>query len=372
MRTLLTPEYETLDYGETQAGGVKHNGSVPLDVRTPPFDQQAGSTETREPAATMANNLLNQDREAEAAVSLKDGVELDLSFGVPVKQTPLLVDLYENIRDLFFPPKLPPLELTSTPIPVPDRMAVKRNPWAVGISATVNAAIVTAMLVVGFVKVVNQVKKDKLMVTPVEVSEFKAPKSDVAAGGGGGSPDKVEAIEGRVPPRMQAPVIETKVDQPPLPSINIQPDIVIPDNPTLPNFGMSNSPNVKLASLGNGSGTGLGSGQGSGYGSGSGGNIGGGLERIGGAVTGPVVLFQPDAEFSDEARRAKYQGVCIVEIVVDAQGNPQNPRVVRTLGMGLDEKAIEAVMKYKFRPARKNGKPVAVWPVNIEVNFKLY
>jgi len=46
--------------------------------------------------------------------------------------------------------------------------------------------------------------------------------------------------------------------------------------------------------------------------------------------------------------------------------------VVRALGMGLDEKAIEAVMKYKFKPARENGKPVAVWPVNIEVNFRLY
>ncbi len=61
-----------------------------------------------------------------------------------------------------------------------------------------------------------------------------------------------------------------------------------------------------------------------------------------------------------------------MQILVDAQGNPQNPRVIRTLGMGLDEKAIEAVMKYKFKPARENGKPVAVWPVDIEVNFHLY
>jgi protein TonB len=55
-----------------------------------------------------------------------------------VQEPPIWVNLYESIRDVFFPPKLPPLELTSKPIPVPDRMAVKRNPWAVGISATLN------------------------------------------------------------------------------------------------------------------------------------------------------------------------------------------------------------------------------------------
>ena len=130
--------------------------------------------------------------------------------------------------------------------------------------------------------------------------------------------------------------------------------------------------NVKPGSMGNGSGMGVGPGNGNGYGPGEGGNIGGGYRRIGGAVSAPIPLFEPEAEFSDEARRAKYQGLCIVRIHVDAQGNPQNPRVVRTLGMGLDEKAIEAVMKYKFKPAKENGKPVPVWPVDIEVNFHLY
>ena len=69
----------------------------------------------------------------------------------------------------------------------------------------------------------------------------------------------------------------------------------------------------------------------------------------------------PEAEFSDEARRAKYQGVCLISLIVDAQGNPQNPRVIRALGMGLDEKALEAVRKYKFKPAMKDGRtPVPV------------
>jgi protein TonB len=166
---------------------------------------------------------------------------------------------------------------------------------------------------------------------------------------------------------VQAPVVIPKLE-PPLPAI----DVIVPDNLTLPNFGMSNSPNVKLGSFGNGRGTGIGSGDGSGYGNGSGGGTGGGLYRVGGAISQPVPLNNVEAEFSDEARRAKYQGVCLISVIVDAQGNPQNPRVVRALGMGLDEKALEAVRKYKFKPALKDGKTPVPVMINVEINFRLY
>jgi protein TonB len=318
----------------------------------------------------MANDLFDKNAEPQTAAATTDGVELNLAFGVPVEDTPLLLDLYEGFRDIFFPPKLPPLELTSTPIPVPDRMAFKRNPWALGLSATINIGFAAFAVFLGVNTYINTFKP-KLQVTPLDVTEFKAPKAITAAGGGGGSPDKTEASKGRIPPRAE-PILAPKVDQPPLPTIDVQPDITIPDNMRQLNFGQSNSPNVKPGSMGNGSGMGVGPGNGNGYGPGEGGNIGGGYRRIGGAVSAPIPLFEPEAEFSDEARRAKYQGLCIVRILVDAQGNPQNPRVVRTLGMGLDEKAIEAVMKYKFKPAKENGKPVPVWPVDIEVNFHLY
>ena len=116
---------------------------------------------------------------------------------------------------------------------------------------------------------------------------------------------------------------------------------------------------------------GVGNGHGDGYGDGSGGNIGGGLYRIGGGVAAPVPLNTVEAEFSDEARRAKYQGVCLISLIVDVHGDPQNPRVVRTLGMGLDEKAIEAVRRYRFRPAMKEGKPVPA-RTSVEVKFLIY
>ena len=377
MGNLIMPEYERLEDEalpvETEAGGFKHNGSTVLETRTSPFGQQTRHAEAIEPDATMANDLLDETAESQTAAASSDGCELDLAFGAPVEEIPLWVDLYVSIRDIFFPPKLPPLELTSTPIPVPDRMAVKPNPWAIGISTTVN---VTFLLIVLFLmgrKILETVNKAHLTVTPIDVTDWNAPKASVSAGGGGGSPDKIEAIKGKIPPRAKELDVAPKLDQPPVPTIDVQNDIIIPDNMRMPNFGVSNSANVKLASGGNGSGMGVGSGHGNGYGPGEGWNTGDGLAHVGGGVSAPVPIYQPDPEFSDEARRAKYQGICIVTFIVDAQGNPHNPRVTRALGMGLDEKAIEAIMKYKFKPAydRVNKKTVAV-PVSIEVNFRLY
>jgi protein TonB len=85
----------------------------------------------------------------------------------------------------------------------------------------------------------------------------------------------------------------------------------------------------------------------------------------------PKLVSSPNPQFSEEAKRAKYQGVCVIALIVDAQGNPQRVQVVRHLGKGLDKKAVEAVRQYKFEPAMHNGEPVAV-EVNIEVNFRLY
>jgi TonB family protein len=95
------------------------------------------------------------------------------------------------------------------------------------------------------------------------------------------------------------------------------------------------------------------------------------IYRVGGAVKLPVVTIQPAAKFSDEARRRKYQGVCVLGLVVDTQGNPQNVHILRTLGMGLDEKAMEAVRGYRFKPATLNGIPVPV-SITVEIDFHLY
>jgi len=99
--------------------------------------------------------------------------------------------------------------------------------------------------------------------------------------------------------------------------------------------------------------------------------VGGGVFKVGGGVSGPVVLVKVDPEYSEEARKAKYQGVVVLQVVIGADGRPRDIRVARTLGMGLDQKAIDAVRQWRFEPALKGSQPVAV-VVNIEVNFRLY
>ncbi|MGD0520555.1 MAG: TonB family protein [Terracidiphilus sp.] len=320
--------------------------------------------------------------------ALPGGCELNVAFGMALKEKPIWADLYENIRDIFFPPHLPPLELTSKPIPVPDLLAVKPNPWAIGIATTVNLAILALVIFFGVRKIIDTVNQQQLHATDIDVGEFKAPHADTLAGGGGGGGDRsiIDANKGHLPKIEKNPITPPQVpvvDNPKIPmqsAIDVQKNLTLPDNPLLPVIGVTKSPNVNLASngqgssggMGTGSGGGLGSGTGNGYGPGFGGNAGGGLYHVGGGISAPVALNNVEAEFSDEARRAKYQGVCLISLIVDAQGNPQNPRVIRALGMGLDEKALEAVRQYKFRPAMKDGKtPVAVM-ITVEVNFRLY
>ena len=91
---------------------------------------------------------------------------------------------------------------------------------------------------------------------------------------------------------------------------------------------------------------------------------------MGGGVSNPVLIFKVEPEYSEEARKAKFQGTVLLAIVVDKNGRVADVRVVRPLGLGIDEKAIEAVKKWRFRPAMLNSKPVAV-AANVEVNFRL-
>jgi TonB family protein len=122
--------------------------------------------------------------------------------------------------------------------------------------------------------------------------------------------------------------------------------------------------------MGSGSGGGVGSGKGGGFGPGEGGGVGGGVFRVGGGVSQPTVIYKVDPEYSEEARKAKYSGSVLLAIVVDTEGHARDIHVVKSLGMGLDEKAVEAVEKWKFKPGMKGGQPVNV-RATIEVNFRL-
>jgi TonB family protein len=103
-------------------------------------------------------------------------------------------------------------------------------------------------------------------------------------------------------------------------------------------------------------------------------NPGPGLEdvaKVGGAISAPHVKYDPDPQYSELARQAKYQATVILWLVIDRDGLPTHIRVQRPAGMGLDEEAFDSVRTWKFEPATKDGQPVPVM-INVEVNFKLY
>jgi len=95
------------------------------------------------------------------------------------------------------------------------------------------------------------------------------------------------------------------------------------------------------------------------------------LNTIGGSIKAPVLIHSVNAEFTEAARRGKHGGICILSLVVDRNGMPRDVRIVKALGYGLNEKAVEAAQQYRFKPAMKDSEPVPV-TIHVEVSFKLY
>jgi len=268
-----------------------------------------------------------------------------------------------------------------------ERIHVRTSRWALGTSTVLNAGALAALLLISMRAVLPPSRPpgthDRVKLSDLTI--FAPRTGQAGGGGGGGSNDLIDPITGRQPSFEKAPVTPPLIplEDPKLaiaPAIAVPPDVTLPDNQSLPNIGVHSSPNVTMLSYGPGqdTGTGIGAhggsgpGDGQGYGPGSDRGFNSGIYKPGvGGVTFPVPVLTPEAEFSDEARRTKHQGICIVALIVDSRGHPQNPRIVRSLGMGLDEKALEAVKKYTFEPATKNGKPVPVL-ISIQVDFRLY
>ena len=213
---------------------------------------------------------------------------------------------------------------------------------------------------------------------PMQVAKNRA-----GGGGGGGDRDKLAAPKGALPKlskdQIVPPAIVVRNENP---KLTATPTVVVPPEIKLPTTGALGDPLSKVlgppsngtgygGGIGSGSGGGVGSGTGPGVGPGHGGGYGGGAYRVGGGVSAPKALYAPDPEYSEEARKAKYQGTVVLWLVVGADGRPQQIRIQRALGMGLDEKAIEAVRQWKFEPAKLNGQAVPV-QINVEVNFRLY
>ena len=279
-----------------------------------------------------------------------------------------------------------PYQSTSRPIFTADPLAFKRDKKSSAISLVVHVVIIAMVLSLALKAHTITALQPATTVTPVDftlsIPPMTLPVARLAGGGGGGGAhEMVEAMKAELPTivRLQtmAPRV-IKVDQPKLalePSMQVK----MPESNDLPTLGIADSKQILLASQGRGGGSGLGqglgggigAGHGSGAGPGSGGGYGGGLMNVGGGVAAPEVLHSVEPEFTEDARRANFQGSVSIKLIVDSQGNPQNVQLVHHLGMGLDEKAIDAVRQYKFKPAMYQGHPVSV-QIIIEMSFHLH
>jgi TonB family protein len=295
------------------------------------------------------------------------------------------VTLYQSVKDVVSPPKLPPLKLTSKPVKVQDIWGLygyNKRSWAS--SALFHVTIVALAFTLASNKTVQQaVKNTATLIMPLDIAPYTPTVTKQSGGGGGGDRSPLPASKGKLPKfstrQFTPPMV---VVNNPDPKLIMEPTIIVPLDANIPNVNMAQygDPLAKIGppsngpgsggGIGSGSGGGVGSGRGPGVGPGEGGGFGGGAYRVGNGVTSPTIISKIEPEYSEEARKAKFQGTVILSIEVNEKGLVQNPRVLRPLGMGLDEKAIEAVMKWRFRAGYKDGKPVTVL-AQVEVNFRL-
>jgi len=301
-------------------------------------------------------------------------------------EPPWFVTLWRNFQEMIHPEKLPPLEVTSKPIPVKDIWGLyATDRKSMVYSLAIQSTVVVLLFTVSFNKTVQQKVKDTVtLIAPVLQPIDMAPKKNtMQGGGGGGDRSPTPAAKGKLPKiAMKQFVPPTEVIRNEHPKLVMEPTIVAPPDSVLPNVNLPNigDPLAKLGppsngmgaggGIGNGRGGGIGSGDGAGFGPGSGGGFGGGAFRVGGGVSQPAVVFKVDPEYSEEARKAKYSGTVLLQLVVDVDGKAKNIKVVKGVGLGLDEKAVEAVQKWKFTPGKKNGTAVPVY-ATVEVNFRL-
>ncbi len=203
-------------------------------------------------------------------------------------------------------------------------------------------------------------------------------------GGGGGKRQPGPASRGVLPRGADKQFVPPDPEPPknPDPTLVVESTIVAPQLAVLRSMDLFKigDPNGIVGPPSSGPGTGGGIGNGNGHGDGDGygpgaikGTDGGcceGAYRVTGGVTAPVIEYRVDPEYSEEARKARYQGTVVLEALFRKDGKIDIVHLVRSLGFGLDQNAIDALKKWRFRPGTKNGNPVDV-VVNVEVSFNI-
>ncbi len=315
----------------------------------------------------------------------KDMSALNQLVGGPTSYVSLIKQVRATIDDIVHPKEKP--EVTAEPIEVEGIWTEhsRRTPGLISLASHIIIVVLVMFPILGFGPDAFQITETfvPLMSPPLILN---LPEEDDQSGGGGGG-----GLQEETPPTLgELPKAADQQLVPPTPEIlNTDPILVAEPTVVAPQLANLQSPvNFALlgaleglpgppsagpgvgGGIGTGQGRGVGQGGGPGVGEGQGGGFGGGVFRIGGGVSPPTILFKVDPQYSEEARKARYQGTVVLEAIVRSDGTVDILRVIRSLGFGLDENAIQALKQWKFRPGMRNGAPVDV-ALNIEVNFNL-
>jgi len=309
---------------------------------------------------------------------------LDKLVQQPSAVSSLVASVRGLIDDTLHPHKI---ETTATPVEV-EEIWSKHNK---GVSSLLSVVVHVLVVVLAIIPWATSARvpaveaTNVMLVQPMPLILNLPLKDDSSGGGGGGGKHQLTPPSlGKLPRAADKQMTPPDPEPPknPDPTLIVEPTVVAPQLANLPSLNLLNigdpqgvpgppsSGEGSGGGIGNGTGRGIGGGKGPGVGDGEGGGYGGGVLRVGGGVSAPSIIHKADPQYSEEARKARYQGTVVLEAIVLKDGTVQIVRVVKSLGFGLDEKAIEALRQWKFSPARQNGVPVPV-ALNIEVNFNL-
>lgn len=252
------------------------------------------------------------------------------------------------------------------------------------LSGLLHGGAILLILAVNSVKPPLITRLHEMLLVAPDIASYKLSERSTGGGGGGVHADSPASRGNPAPFARRQFVVPTVEIQESTPILPMEPTLI--GNPDIQlatfDFKRYGDPNGALGTnsggpgdgggIGSGSGTGIGPGKGPGLNDGEGGGEGGVVYNGagGGALTPPSLLTHPDPEYSEEARKAHLQGTVVLRIEVNARGQAQNFSVRQSLGLGLDDRAVEAVKKWRFIPGKLNGKPVVVVAF-VEVSFRL-
>ncbi|MGH9487889.1 MAG: energy transducer TonB [Terriglobales bacterium] len=279
-------------------------------------------------------------------------------FQIP-EHPPLWRQLARELREWIHPTSLPELSLDSQPIPVkqiwthPPRLRHRL------ISVAINLAVIAVILFPFWRPVHLPVAQPEqtILIPTIYAPDPTLPKFRHLAGGG-------VPLHLPVPPKLLPAPLHP---QPAQASFQLIP-ATAPANAPLPQFGqfgpIAAPPGNSFGAVGKGPG-------GPGDDASGGGACRNAPCRVGGNISTPIPIFDPQPQYSPAAREAKFQGTIIIAVIIGADGRVYDAQILRSVGLGLDQKALEAVALWRFQPAERNGHPVRV-RADIQVNFHLY